>query len=91
MPMKTCTLKSVRSLDDLYDQLATQLTFPGDFGRNLDALWDVLSTDVEGPFEIVWKKTGDSQKAMGADFERGLKVLRDLERERDDFKLKVEK
>ncbi|MCK7468404.1 MAG: barstar family protein [Desulfosudis oleivorans] len=46
---------SIRSLDDLYDQLASRLSLPAHFGRNLDALWDVLSTDIEGPFEIVWK------------------------------------
>jgi len=80
----------LRSLDDLYDQLSQQLSLPEHFGRNLDALWDVLSADVEGPFEIVWKHADDSRKAMGPDFDRGLKVLKELEEERDDFKLKIE-
>jgi ribonuclease inhibitor len=92
MPIKQCTLdgKTVRSLDDLYDQLSIRLSLPEHFGRNLDALWDVLSTDVRGPFEIVWKHAGDSKKLMGNDFNRAVKLLKDLQKERDDFTLKIE-
>jgi ribonuclease inhibitor len=93
MPMKKCTLngKDIRSLDDLYDQLSSRLSLPEHFGRNLDALWDVLSADMEGPFEIEWKHANDSWKAMGKDFERAVKLLKELQNERDDFKLKMEK
>jgi len=93
MPIRRCTLdgKTIGSLDDLYDQLSIRLALPEHFGRNLDALWDVLSTDVEGPFEIVWKHTGDSRKLMGKDFDRAVKVLKDLQKERDDFALEIEK
>ncbi len=92
MPMRKYTLdgKAIGSLDDLYDQLSAQLSLPEHFGRNLDALWDVLSADVEGPFEVVWKHTGESKKLMGKDFERAVKLLRDLEKERDDFTLRTE-
>ena len=93
MPVKRCTLdgKTIGSLDDLYDQLSTRFSLPEHFGRNLDALWDVLSTDVQGSFEIVWKHTGDSKKLMGRDFDRAVKLLKDLQKERDDFTLKIEK
>jgi ribonuclease inhibitor len=92
MPMRRCTLNgsAIGSLDDLYDQLSSRLSLPEHFGRNLDALWDVLSTDVEGPFEIVWKHADDSKKMMGRDFSRGLKVLQKLEKTRVDFTLKIE-
>jgi len=93
MPIKKCTLngKTLRSLDDLYDQLSKGLLLPKHFGRTLDALWDVLSADVPGPFEIVWKHADDSRKMMGRDFDRALKLLQELEKERDDFKLKIER
>ncbi len=93
MPVKRCTLsgKKIRSLDDLYDQLSTRLDLPEHFGRNLDALWDVLSTDVEGPFEIEWKCADDSKKSMGKDFDRAVKLLGKLEKERSDFNLKIER
>ncbi len=91
MPIRQCTLdgKAMRSLDDLYDALSIQLSMPGHFGRNLDALWDVLSTDV-GPFEIVWKHAGDSKKLMGKDFDRVVKLLKNIQKERDDFMLRIE-
>ncbi|MGA3086711.1 MAG: barstar family protein [Thermodesulfobacteriota bacterium] len=91
MPIKRCTLngKTIRSLDDLYDRISILINLPEHFGRNLDALWDVLSTDVEGPFEIIWKNANDSKRSMGKDFDRAVKLLRNLEKERDDFKLKI--
>lgn len=93
MPIKRCRVdgKAVRSLDDLYDQLSSRLSLPEHFGRNLDALWDVLSSDVEGPFEIEWTHADLSKKSMGKEYDRVVKVLRDVEKERDDFTLKLTK
>jgi RNAse (barnase) inhibitor barstar len=42
---------SVHFLAELYDEFSRQMVLPREFGRNLDAHWDVLSSDVEGPFE----------------------------------------
>lgn len=93
MPIKRCMLngRTIRSLDDLYDQLSIRLSLPEHFGRNLDALWDVLSTDAEGSFEIVWKHADDSKKLMGQDFDRVLNLLQELEEEQEDFKLKIDR
>ena len=92
MRIKRCTLNGlkIRSLDNLYDRLENRLSLPPHFGRNLDALWDVLSTNVEGPFEIVWTHSDDSKKSMGKDFNRVVKLLKELKKERDDFKLTIE-
>lgn len=92
MPVKQYALNGrlIHSLNDLYDQLSSRLSLPSHFGRNLDALWDVLSGDVEGPFKIVWKRAAESKKSMGRDFNRVLKLLKELEKERDDFTLKIE-
>lgn len=92
MPVKRCQLngRAIGSLDDLYDQLSKKLLLPDHFGRNLDALWDVLAADVPGPFNIVWKQAGLSKKCMGGDFNRAVKLLRDLEKERDDFQLTLD-
>ena len=93
MQVKKVTLegKKINSLNDLYDQISAQLTLPEHFGRNLDALWDVLSADVEGPLEITWKDAADSKKLMGKDFDRAEKLLKDLKKERDDFRLKIDR
>lgn len=92
MSVKRCTLdgNTIRSLPDLYDQLASGLPLPEHFGRNLDALWDVLSIDVAGPFEIYWQAAATSRKLLGRDFGRVVKLLRDLEKDRNDFTLKIE-
>jgi len=92
MPVKRCLLNglAIGSLDDLYDQLTRKLLLPDHFGRNLDALWDVLSADVEGPFKIVWKHGDASKKFMGKDFDKVVKLLMELEEDRSDFQLIIE-
>jgi ribonuclease inhibitor len=92
MPVKRYSLNgsTIGSLDDLYDRMSVLIDLPEHFGRNLDALWDVLSTDVEGPFEIIWKHADNSKKLMGRDFDRVVKLFQDLEKERDDFKLEID-
>jgi len=36
----------------LHDTLARALKLPAHYGRNLDALWDCLTRDVQGPVTI---------------------------------------
>ncbi len=79
--------KVIRSLDEFYDEISSQLSLPAYFGRNLDALWDVLSTEVEGPAEIVWQDAQASRQAMGEDFEKVVKVLKEIEGTREDLKV----
>jgi ribonuclease inhibitor len=88
---KRCTLKgkNIRSMDRFYREIARQFSFPAHFGGNLDALWDVLITDIEGPLEVVWEDPEASRASIGRDFERVLDVLRKVERKRDDFRLRL--
>jgi ribonuclease inhibitor len=79
--------KSIRSLEEFYDEIARKLRFPDYFGQNLDALWDVLTTDVKGPVELAWEDSEMSKKSMGKDFEKVAALLRDVEKERADFKV----
>jgi len=81
----------VRSLDVFYDEIARQLDFPEHFGRNLDALWDVLSADIEGPIEVVWEHPEFSRLEMGAEFDRVLAVLKEVEKSRKDFRVRLGK
>jgi ribonuclease inhibitor len=86
---KTYTIPgtSIRSLDDFYTEISRALSFPEYFGRNLDALWDVLTTDVEGPFELIWEDSAKSRESMGKDFEKISGLLKEVEEERDDFQV----
>jgi ribonuclease inhibitor len=93
MPLKgkRCVLdgKSVRTADRFYEEISAQLSFPDHFGRNLDGLWDVLTTDIEGPIEVVWEATDSSRDAMKRDFGPILDVLRKVARKRKDFRLRL--
>jgi len=75
------------SLDIFYDEVARQLALPAYFGRNLDALWDVLTTDIAGPVEVVWEHAAASRQAMGEDFDRVADLLKQVARKRDDFQV----
>ncbi len=86
---KRCTLrgKSISSSQEFYDQISQALGFPDYFGRNLDALWDVLTGDVEGPVKIVWKDAAASKAALGKDFEKIKTLLKEVAKEREDFEV----
>ena len=71
------------SRDAVFDALARDLGFPAHWGRNLDALYDVLRADIAGPIEIVWRAG-----AGGRELAAIRAVLRDVARERADVVLK---
>ena len=75
----------IRSLEEFYDVISLKLSLPLHFGRNLDALWDVLTTDLEGPVEIIWEESAVSKRAMGPIYDRISALLKDVQKERDDF------
>ena len=77
--------KTVQSLDQFYDEMALLFRFPPHFGRNMDALWDVLTAEVQGPVELIWEASAVSKKILGKDFARLASLLRDVEKERGDF------
>jgi ribonuclease inhibitor len=71
----------------VYRRLAHDLQFPAHFRPNLDALWDVLTRDVKGPVEIHWRNSARARKKLGPAFARIVGLLREVEAERDDFRL----
>ena len=89
MPV-TCLLQRVETLDDLFDSLEAQLDLPEHFGRNLDALYDVLSHDVRGPLEIIWRNTDAARQALGSDlYTTVLSIMETAASERDDITLDI--
>jgi len=81
----------IRSEADFYTALAAAFPeiLPG-FGHNLDALWDVLSGSIEGPFEIVWLEADRSAAALGPRFSAILDVLQEAAASRADMTLRIE-
>ncbi len=94
MPVKKiqCIIdgQNVSSMEAFYGELKRQLSFPLHFGNNLDALWDVLTTDIEGPIRIVWNGAEASRRTMGNDFETVVALLRKVGRERKDFHVTIQ-
>ncbi|HOT97731.1 MAG TPA: barstar family protein [bacterium] len=91
MPVKHCLLqgRDLTSMDRFYDELARQLDFPSWFGRNLDALWDLLTTDIPGPITIRIKQPRTAERLLGEAYSRILDLFKEVEEERDDFKVVV--
>ncbi|MCB1875414.1 MAG: barstar family protein [Chromatiales bacterium] len=89
--MKTLTIdgRKTRSPGEFYRQARELFELDEDFGNNLDALWDVLSTDVAGPLKIRWRHTRVARRSLGDDFERLVSVLERAAEERDDLILRV--
>jgi ribonuclease inhibitor len=90
--MKRAILEGTKlqSPDEVYEALATELDLPAHFGRNLDALRDVLTGEVPGPVEIVWRDGALSHERMGAAFRRLAEVLVDAAAARPDLTVKFE-
>jgi ribonuclease inhibitor len=89
MPVKKYVLdgQAIQSLDSFYKEIAKVLPLPDYFGRNLDALADVLTTDLDGPCEILWEHSAVSKQAMSRDFQRIRTVLKRAAQEREDIKV----
>lgn len=91
MPMNRIEFTDVRSLEDFYRQLAAQTTLPTHFGRNLDALFDVLTAEIAGPVMIVWHQHDSSAPLLGHDnYSALLAVLHDAADSRPDIHLRLD-
>ena len=65
-----CDFARLKTAEEIYDYLQTELSFPAYFGRNLDALHDCL-TDLSAPTRLIL--TGASSPCG----QRFLPVIRD--------------
>ena len=60
--------KDIKTRDQLHTLMAKQLNFPGNYGKNLDALYDVLSTDFSGDNIIKIKHVNLLKAKLGVDY-----------------------
>ncbi|MDR3410380.1 MAG: barstar family protein [Formivibrio sp.] len=88
MPVNRIEFANIRSLEDFYRQLAAQTALPAHFGHNLDALFDVLTTEIAGPMIIVWHHHDASAPFLGHEhYTALLSVLHDAANRRPDIQL----
>lgn len=85
-----CTIDgNCRTKHAVLARIARDLAFPEHAANNLDALYDVLTTDIPGPIEITWSSPASSRRHLGADYDAILKTLRAAAKERHDVTVKV--
>lgn len=78
----------IQSEGDFHSEIASALNFPHHYGRNLDALWDVLTTDVERPIVLIWRDASSSKSALAERFDLIVELLRKVEQQDLDWGLK---
>lgn len=78
--------KSMTSKEAIYQQLNRLFSFPPYFGKNLDALWDVLNEATE-PTEIHFIHVESLLEQMEGYGEKLLNVFRQLEKSNEHYKI----
>lgn len=67
--------QNITSLDAFHDQFSLAFDFGPYYGRNLSAMWDLLTTEVERPIHLRWMHAAASQAALGPAFDEIIQVL----------------
>ncbi len=78
---------TVTSISIFHDIVSVQGRFPSYYGRNFDAFWDCLTTDVEGPINFIWRNHEHSKKCLGRDFNKIINLLKKAVVDRGDMNL----
>lgn len=79
--------RQVRSEAEFHSAISEALAFPSFYGENLDALWDILSTDVERPVKLIWNHSASSKTDMAERFDEIVGILRKVERQDAEWNL----
>lgn len=67
----------VSSRDEFYDAVARDWQLPSWFGRNLDALWDVLAERTQTPAILLWDGVDDVARDDARWFDTVMRLLRE--------------
>jgi ribonuclease inhibitor len=60
---------------DFHREISRAIGFGEYYGKNLDALWDTLSADVERPVMLTWKNANVSRSSLGDTFDKIVSIL----------------
>jgi ribonuclease inhibitor len=77
--MKKITINGaeIHTAKDVHALLAVELDFGRYYGKNFDALWDMLKTG-ERPLHIIWENASISRQRMLYDFNNFISLFSDL-------------
>ncbi|KAA8745825.1 MULTISPECIES: barstar family protein [Paenibacillus] len=79
----------IHSKEELHQVLQNQLELDENYGRNLDALWDVLTGAVSMPLTVQWLGFEKSKEILGDYADQVIELLRDVEAEIQGFTLEL--
>lgn len=80
----------INTVDDFHHQIAKVMDFPDYYGKNLDALWDCLTGDVDADVRLVWKQHHLSKTNLGDGFGKIIRIFEDLKAECPGFELELD-
>jgi len=80
----------IKSEQDFHVAIAKLLEFPEWYGKNLDALWDLLTGHVETDVQLTWSNHQISKENLGEDFKAIISVFEDLKESYPEFELILE-
>ncbi|OMQ20229.1 MULTISPECIES: barstar family protein [Serratia] len=66
---------SIKTEPDFHKIMSTLLDFGPYYGKNLDALRDRLSNDVERPVTIIWLNSEQSRSCLGECFDKIVQIF----------------
>ncbi|MGH1475084.1 barstar family protein [Yersinia proxima] len=71
----------IHSSDDFHNILSQELGLGPYYGKNLNALWDRLSTDIERPVKIIWLNSEFSKKVLGEYFDKIVEIFEQVKQQ----------
>ncbi|MGH1594261.1 barstar family protein [Yersinia proxima] len=71
----------IHSSDDFHNILSQELDLGPYYGKNLNALWDRLSTDIERPVKIIWLNSEFSKKVLGEYFDKIVEIFEQVKQQ----------
>ena len=83
------SLASFENRRELHQYLAEELGFPEYYGMNLDALYDMLTTEINEPVHVCFNYDGLIDDDLRKYSEKMVKVFRDAEEECPDILVTV--
>lgn len=80
----------LKSIEDFHNEIMRILELPLYYGKNLDALWDCLTSWIDLPLTLTWKDYEISRNNLGDFADRALQLFKDAEIEAQGFEIKTE-
>jgi ribonuclease inhibitor len=78
-----------KTQQELHALLQKKLDLPEHYGRNLDALWDCITSWIDLPLTLTWINFDESKKHLGSYADRLVEMLQEAEQELGEFKVEI--